>query len=222
MNPERKPFYSKCKTIIMTSISYRVPQLYEIGVKILHGNTLPLRYSKIAQEIGRNKKVLDLGCGTALLYPYLDSCEYMGWDLNDSFVRYCQKKGLNVNKKDIFQFSEYPPCDYIVLCDILHHVFPRDELLLKEAVKKANVIAVEPCSKRRLPKPLVFLYDQVIGDADGINSFENRMQWNYNELTLTQKFLQLGTVKVEPLNNYIFALFEQRTVNPLGDRTFQI
>lgn len=201
----------------MTSIPYKVPQLYEIGIKILHGNTLPLRYSKVAQEIGRTKRVLDLGCGTAMLYSYLDSCEYIGWDLNDSFVRYCQKKGLNVYKMDIFQFSEYPACDYIVCCDILHHVFPKDELLLKEAVKKADVIAVEPCSKRRLPKPLVFLYDQVIGDADGINSFENRMQWNYNEPTLAQKFLQLGAVKVEPLNNYIFAVFEHGTVNPSTD-----
>lgn len=109
---------------------------------------------------------------------------------------------------DIFQFSEYPACDYIVLCDILHHVVPRDELLLKEAVKRANVIAVEPCSQRKLPKPLLFLYDQIIGDADGINPFETRIQWNYNRTTLTQKFLKLGAAKTEPLNDYICAVFE--------------
>lgn len=193
----------------MSSLPYRFPRLYEIGMKILHKRILSFRYARIAQEIGSEKKVLDLGCGTAFLYDYLDSCEYTGWDLNDSFVKYCQKRDIKVYKKDIFQFSEYPECDYIVLCDILHHVVPRDELLLKEAVKRANVIAVEPCYRRKLPRSLGSLYDQVIGDADGINSFENRMQWNYNVTTLEKKFLGLGAVKIASLNRHIFAVFRQ-------------
>ena len=197
----------------MKSLPYKLPQLYDIGIKVLLGNTLSLRYCRIGQEIGSKKRVLDLGCGTAMLYPYLDSCEYTGWDLNDFFVKYCQKKGLNVFKMDIFQFSKYPESDYIVLCDILHHVVPKDELLLKEAVKKAKVIAVEPCSKRRLPRPLIFLYDQLIGDADGINSFRNRMQWKYDTVTLQQKFLQLGAATIELLNGYVFAVFEKSTGN---------
>lgn len=191
----------------MKSLSYRCPCLYETGVKLLLGNVLSLRYSRIAQEIGRKKRVLDLGCGTAMLHQYLHECDYTGWDLNETFVTYCQKKELNVYKKDIFQFSDYPQCDYIVLCDILHHVVPRAEELLKETIKRAVVIVAEPCSQRRLPKPLLFLYDQIIGDADGINSFENRMQWNYDYSTLRQKFLKLEASKAEPLNGYIFAVF---------------
>lgn len=191
----------------MKSLSYRCPRLYETGVKILLGNILSSRYFRIAQEIGENKSVLDLGCGTAMLHQYLHKCDYTGWDLNETFVTYCQKKELNVYKKDIFQFSDYPECDYIVLCDILHHVVPKDEELLKETIKRAVVIVAEPCSQRRLPKPLIFLYDQIIGDADGINSFENRMQWNYDYPALKQKFLKLEASNVEPLNGYIFAVF---------------
>jgi SAM-dependent methyltransferase len=191
----------------MKSLPYRFPHLYDIGIKILLRDTVRIRYSRIAREVGTRKRVLDLGCGTALLYYYLHECEYTGWDLNDSFVKYCQKKGLNVHKKDIFQFSEYPACDYIVFCDIIHHVVPKDELLLKEAVKRARVIAVEPCYERKIPEKLVFLYDQLIGDADGINSFENRMQWKYTHHTLKEKFLNLGAVKVEPLREYVFAVF---------------
>jgi SAM-dependent methyltransferase len=197
----------------MKSLPYKIPRLYEIGVRILLGKTVSLRYSRIAQEIGSNKKVFDLGCGTGMLYSYLDSCTYTGWDLNDSFVRYCQKKGLNVHKKDIFKFSEYPKCDYIVCCDILHHVIPKDELLLREAVKRATVIATEPCSQRRLPQKLVFLYDQVIGDADGINTFCNRMQWTYTKDTLKQKFVELGASKIEFLDGYVFAVFNRKFLN---------
>lgn len=196
----------------MKSLPYRFPHLYGIGIKVLLGSLLSLRYERIAQEIGRNKKVLDLGCGTAQLYNYLDLCEYTGWDLNDSFVKYCREKGLHVYKKDVFRVEDYPACDYIVLCDILHHVVPKDELLLKEAVKRATVITVEPCSQRKLPKPFVFLYDQLIGDSDGINSFESRMQWNYDSTALQQKFLKLGAARAESLNGYVFAVFEQATL----------
>lgn len=193
----------------MKSLPYRFPHLYDIGIKILLGSILTLRYTKIAQEIGKNKEVLDLGCGTAQLCNYLDSCEYTGWDLNDSFVKYCRKRGLNVYKRNIFEFSEYPESDYIVFCDILHHVTPKDELLVKEAAKRAKVIAVEPCSQRKLPRALVFLYDQLIGDADGINPFESRMQWDYDCTTLQQKFLRLGAVRVESLDGYVCAVFKK-------------
>lgn len=193
----------------MRSIPYRFPQLYEIGVKLLLRHTLSLRYSRIAQEIGSKKRVLDLGCGTAMLYYYLHECHYIGWDLNDSFVKYCQNKGLKVYKKDIFNFSEYPVCDYIVLCDVVHHIMPRDELLLRETAKRAHVIVVEPCYQRKLPKKLVFLYDQILGDADGINSFENRMQWDPDKARLKEKFLKLGAVNVELLDKYMLAVFRK-------------
>lgn len=201
------------RTNSMKSLPYRIPQLYERGITLLLGNTLSLRYERIAEEIGSNKKVLELGCGPALLHPYLHSCDYTGWDLNDYFVKYCQKKGLNVYKKDIFQFSEYPQTDYIVFCDILHHVIPRDELLLKEATKRAPVIAVEPCSQRRLPTPLLYLYDQLLGDADGINPFKTRMSWNYNQTTLTQKFQTLGATTLELLDSHLFAVFPSQFLN---------
>jgi SAM-dependent methyltransferase len=193
----------------MKSLPYRFPQLYELGIKLLLKNTLSLRYTKIAQEIGKKNRVLDLGCGTALLYQYLHECHYTGWDLNNSFVKYCQKKGLNVYKKDIFNFSDYPECDYIVLCDVIHHVVPRDELLLREAAKRAHVIVVEPCYERRLPRTLVFLYDQIVGDADGINSFETRMLWDPDKPRLRKKFLTLGAAKVELLDNYMMAVFRK-------------
>lgn len=201
------------RTDSMRSLPYLIPQLYEIGINILLGETLSSRYRRIAEEIGSTKKVLELGCGTALLHSYLNSCDYTGWDLNDSFVKYCQRKGIKVYRKDIFQFSEYPQTDYIVFCDILHHVIPRDELLLKEAIKRAPVIAVEPCSQRRLPTPLLYLYDQLIGDADGINPFKTRMSWNYTKTTLTQKFQTLGATTLEPFDGHLFAVFPSQFLN---------
>ncbi len=176
----------------MKSLPYRNPLIYELGLKLLHGKTLTQRYRRISEIIGPGKTVLDLGCGTGLLASYLHNCRYIGWDMNQKFIDYCKKKGLHVFKKNILDYKEYPDCDYIVFCDILHHIVPQDEYILKAAVQKAAVIAVEPCYTRSLPRCLLFVYDQLIGDADGINAYEDRMKWRYTENLLKEKFSKMG------------------------------
>jgi ubiquinone/menaquinone biosynthesis C-methylase UbiE len=71
----------------MASILYKNSFVYDIMLRILHGDYLRKRYSLISKIIGKNKKVLELGCGTALIHPYLDkSIDYEGWDLNNNFI----------------------------------------------------------------------------------------------------------------------------------------
>jgi SAM-dependent methyltransferase len=193
----------------MKSLPYRYPFIYEIGLRLLHRKTLVLRYRRIAEEIGTGKIVLDLGCGTGLLSHYLHSCIYIGWDLNQSFIHHCRNKGLNVQEKNILHYEEYPECDYIVFCDTLHHIVPKDECILEAARRKADVIAVEPCYTRRLPQMFLFMYDRLIGDSDGLNSYEDRMKWMYDESTLKDKFVRLGAYHTELIDGSLLAKFKK-------------
>jgi len=43
---------------------YKFPKVYNLFVKIIHRKKLSERYKFISKIIGKNKRVLDLGCGT--------------------------------------------------------------------------------------------------------------------------------------------------------------
>ena len=121
------------------AIMYRYPQLYNLVVKTIHGKSLKMRYEIIGDEIGENKKVFELGCGTSMIYPFLHrGCEYAGWDLNERFLEFCERRDIKVFKKDIFDFQDYPDNDVILICDLLHHVIPNHERLIVEALKRSK------------------------------------------------------------------------------------
>ena len=169
----------------MTSIMYKYPKAYDLFLKIIHRNNLSERYKFISKIIGKNKKVLDLGCGTCLLYGYLDkSCSYEGWDLNKNFINENKNK-LNVKLKNVFDYKDYSENDVIVISDLLHHVVPRHDELLKNAMNKTKkLIIIEPKvginiigTRNKFLKIINKLIDKILSDDDGINSFEDRSKW---------------------------------------------
>jgi SAM-dependent methyltransferase len=163
----------------MTSIWYKHPALYNLGMHLVHGKKLKDRFKYIADMIGKDKSVLDLGAGTCDLVRQLHkSCVYEAWDMNDSFVRYYSRKGVNLKKKNILDFDKYPSADVIVLVDVLHHVNPKHKLLLKECIKRAKLKVIvsegykgpETNSYYKFVKIRKLLkIDGLLGDRDGIN-----------------------------------------------------
>jgi len=185
----------------MSSIPYFSPKIYKLWLKIVDRD-MKKQYQVISELIGKNKRVFELGCGPAFLFSYLKKgCEYEGWDLNKRFVNDAKKRGINVKYKDIFRFEEYPKSDVIVICDLLHHVFPKDAVLIKESRKRTKeLIVVEPYKISRfsgLPYPIFYFYDKIIGDNDGINHFSQRSKWNFEQaVSLEDYFKKLGARKV--------------------------
>ncbi|MBD3311957.1 methyltransferase domain-containing protein [archaeon] len=167
----------------MTSLLYKSPRLYHAIIKLIYGKDFNNRYKEIAKIIGKNKKVLDLGCGTGELKKHLDeSCTYEGWDLNQKFIKAGKEKGLNVKLKNIFNFKKYPESDVIVISDLLHHVIPRHMELIRKAKKNTKkLVIMEPFvtinRDSRIMRWLSKLWDSTLGDNDGINSFEQRSKW---------------------------------------------
>lgn len=163
----------------MTSIWYKHPSFYESGMKIIHGRDFYKRFEEIAQIIGKNKSVLDLGAGAFTLARFLDkSCSYEGWDLNKTFVEYYRKKRLNVKHRNCLDFGNYPPVDCITLIDILHHVGKNRGLLIEKCLAhtKEKLIICEPYKGKESGFYwfLVWLrqtlkLERLVGDYDGIN-----------------------------------------------------
>lgn len=154
------------------SILYWHPLIYKIGLWLLHGRNLKKRYEYISTEIGKNKVVLDPGCGPGLLAKYLDSgCNYIGFDIDPVFVNYAKKKGLNVYLGDATKPKPYKKADAIVMADFFHHIGRQDEkktLRLCNKYAKKIIICEQPASElfKRMTW-YVWLYNKLDQDKAG-------------------------------------------------------
>jgi len=196
----------------MGYLFYRFPLLYDFMLKIVHRGNLEKRYKIISKEIGKNKKVLDIGCGTCLILEYMDdSSQYIGFELNKRFRNYAlkkyreKKKNLKVMSSDFFNFDKYPIVDIILVCDVLHHIYPRHKELLSYAIKKSKkTIVCEPRGER-----MGFVYP----DFDGINlSTQDRGPngWKrefFYKKDLINFFKAMGAKKIKIIGNDVIATF---------------
>jgi 2-polyprenyl-3-methyl-5-hydroxy-6-metoxy-1,4-benzoquinol methylase len=150
-------------------------------LKIMHGKNLKKRYSFIADQIEENDFVLDLGCGTGLLADYLKAKRYLGMDVNKDFVRFAKSKGHDVVNSDIFEFEKYPgSVDVVVLVDMLHHITPQEEVLMKRLaemdLKKIIVSESIPTIQRGSFFYRVARFIYRVFDDDGHNEMKTRLE----------------------------------------------
>ncbi len=230
----------KIETAGFRSLMYRSGWLYNAVTRRLYDQDK--KFSTIATFIGKGpKRVLDLPCGTGYLMRFLHpAIEYEGADLNHRFLKRIRKKELKkrnikltkiiLRHKNIFDFQDYQgkKKDVIVLCDILHHIYPKHIDLINIAKKIAKKIVVcEPyvinpkeISARdklfkiviffgkHLPKPLLKIIDFLLLDNDGINSFQMRSQWNFDEKSLKEFYKVMGFNKVYKILDEYIAIWE--------------
>ena len=198
----------------MKSIMYLSPKIYNFFLRIIHGKNYFLRFKLISKIIGKNKKVLDLGCGTGQLYRFLDkSCEYEGWDLNEKFVG--STRNINTRCKSVFDFDDYPAVDVIVMSDLLHHVMPNHIELLTKAKEKAKIVIVLESKSaivnvnNRLIYLLFKIYDKIIGDNDGINPYEERMNWFEKEEETHKFFSDFNPISIQEIGSDYLIVFKK-------------
>lgn len=230
----------KIETAGFRSLMYRSGWLYNAVTRRLYDQDK--KFSTIATFIGKGpKRVLDLPCGTGYLMRFLHpAIEYEGADLNHRFLKRIRKKELKkrnikltkiiLRHKNIFDFQDYQgkKKDVIVLCDILHHIYPKHIDLINIAKKIAKKIVVcEPyvinpkeISARdklfkiviffgkHLPKPLLKIIDFLLLDNDGINSFQMRSQWNLDEKSLKEFYKVMGFNNIYKILDEYIAIWE--------------
>ncbi|VVB76051.1 Methyltransferase domain protein [Candidatus Tiddalikarchaeum anstoanum] len=208
----------------MSSIQYNHPKIYDFLNFIINGKFNEKKFELISKIIGKDKRVLDLACGTGLLSKYIDSsCHYEGWDLNKKFIDYAKRRGINAKLKSIFDFKNYPKTDVIVIIDALHHVVPNQVKLLNETIKRSKqVIIVEPHttfsiipdfkelkSYKGIKRSVFSFLNDVFGDADGINPKDTVFDWNHDKTSLREFFKEHGAKKVVELGPMLIGVFEK-------------
>ncbi|HMK46972.1 MAG TPA: class I SAM-dependent methyltransferase [Methanocella sp.] len=192
----------------MKSPLYWSGGLYSAGIGMMHGQALRKRYRHIASLAG--ERVLDVGCGTALLADYLsEEDSYLGIDLNEDFLRHAKRRGRNVLKQDALAFDRFSEFDVCVIMDLLHHLNPRHGEFLERVLRdvRKRVIICEPFEvpgRHPLTKNLVR-----IADADGINRPEEWM----DKAALWSFYESFGPIGIEEIGQALIAVYDKSCVS---------
>jgi SAM-dependent methyltransferase len=234
----------KTKSNGFRSLMYRSGWFYNAVTRRLYDQDK--KFFKIATLIGKGpQRVLDLPCGTGYLMRFLHPrIEYEGVDLNNRFLNRIRRKELKkrniklkkiiLQNKNIFEFQYYQgeKKDVIVLCDILHHIYPKHVDLINIAKRIANrIIVCEPfvikpreISARDklfkviiffgkyLPKILFRILDFLFFDNDGINGFHMRSKWNYDKRTLKEFYFTMGFKSIHRILDEYIAIWESNQI----------
>ena len=189
---------------------FRNPWLYSLSIRLLHFDG----FKKIRDIIGKEKNVFEPACGFGRLQRYLyDSCSYSGIDLNEIFINFGKKRGLDIRIGNVLEETNYIKSDIIILCDILHHL-TKDKIqeVVSIATKfaKEKIVIMEPAfvglasGKGFFSRLAAKVFARV--DFDGINNIEHwftRQDYQklFKHLKETNKF---AGMKIQISKGYYF------------------
>mgnify|MGYP001488660916 FL=1 len=189
---------------------FRNPWLYSLSIRLLHFDG----FKKIRDIIGKEKNVFEPACGFGRLQRYLyDSCSYSGIDLNEIFINFGKKRGLDIRIGNVLEETNYIKSDIIILCDILHHL-TKDKIqeVVSIATKfaKEKIVIMEPTfvglasGKGFFSRLAAKVFARV--DFDGINNIEHwftRQDYQklFEHLKETNKF---AGMKIQISKGYYF------------------
>ncbi len=178
------------KERLKLGIMYQHPRIYDFALWL--NDPKQLIPKALTQKI-EGQSVLDLGCGTASLQPFLPKgIEYIGIDLNESFLAFAnRKKRGSFYKRNILEDLSDFKADTVILSDILHHVTPHHQKLLENALQCARKkVIISACyEKEEGPfKRISEFIGRKIIDNDGLN--EQRAGAGWLKLNQLLEFLE--------------------------------
>jgi len=160
-------------------LMYQHPVIYNFSIWI---NDPKQKIPKTLARHVEGNSVLDLGCGTGLLRKFLPaSIDYIGIDLNETFLAYAARKFQGFYyKRDILGDLSAFKADTVVLSDVLHHVTPYHSTLLENALHCARKkVLIAACFEKGegLFKTFSEFFSRRILDKDGFNHQRVNAGW---------------------------------------------
>lgn len=132
----------------MKSVIYLHPKIYEIVMRMLYGRNFKHRFKAIYELIPLGTNVVEVCMGDCYLYRnYLrkKSISYLGLDINETFVKYAHKKGVQARKHNLIT-EEVPEADYIIIQASLYQFIPNEDEIMKKLLNASmkKLIVAEP------------------------------------------------------------------------------
>lgn len=82
---------------------------------------------KFLDEVPKNSKIGDIGCGNGKNMLYRDDCINLGCDFSENLVKLCNQKSLNVIYGNILNIPfEDNTFDFTLCIAVLHHLSTKD------------------------------------------------------------------------------------------------
>lgn len=131
----------------MRSILYWHSYTYALLVRLMFKKYYTDRYKAIKNVIDNNSSVVDVCCGDSKLYAFLKckNINYLGLDFNQTFIKFSNKRGINVRLFDIYK-DEIPVSDFVVIQGSMYQFIPNHNKILKKLYEAADkyLIITEP------------------------------------------------------------------------------
>jgi ubiquinone/menaquinone biosynthesis C-methylase UbiE len=106
----------------------KVPCLYNLLQDAIGGNALRRKVIQRHVQAKPGDKIIDVGCGPAQILPWLPEIEYLGFDINPSYIASAKRvhgnKGTFVvgDTKSLWEDSRFRDADIVIGLGILHHL----------------------------------------------------------------------------------------------------
>jgi ubiquinone/menaquinone biosynthesis C-methylase UbiE len=110
----------------------KFPFVYNLLQDAIGGNALRRRFIQSQVRANSGDKVIDIGCGPAQILPWLPDVEYLGFDINPSYIASAERthgeKGTFVvgDTKSLWDDPRFRDADIVIGLGILHHLDDED------------------------------------------------------------------------------------------------
>jgi SAM-dependent methyltransferase len=106
----------------------KVPFLYNLLQEAVGGNAARRKLIRSHVRAKPGNKLIDIGCGPAQVLPWLPAVEYLGFDVNPSYIAAAKRKHGNKgtfvvgDTKSLWDDSRFRDADLVIGLGILHHL----------------------------------------------------------------------------------------------------